>query len=216
MSNLKSITDLPLATSPEGLNLIVNDGGAAKQIAASAVGAQADWAEMNENSPSFIKNKPTIKSRELIYSQEFSLEEEVQEFIQNLDNIAEYFNNDTSLEIEIAQYGYNLDSGVLVDDCYCANINIGYNKFFNVNVGSDDNPIIGNILRFYNWDDGYSFTNNKQEEIELGACAHAELISNIQFDLDEGIAASSSNNGIIGVQSYGSGPFKYIKLYKIT
>lgn len=58
MSNLKSITDLPLATSPEGLNLIVNDGGAAKQIAASAVGAQADWAETNENSPSFIKNKP--------------------------------------------------------------------------------------------------------------------------------------------------------------
>ena len=118
MSNLKSITDLPLATSPEGLNLIVNDGGAAKQIAASAVGAQADWAEMNESSPSFIKNKPT-SSRELIYSQDFTLEEDVWDFVQNLNNITEYFNNDASLEIEIAQYGYDNNNGVSVDNCYC-------------------------------------------------------------------------------------------------
>lgn len=58
MVNLKNITELPVAESAEGLNLIVNDNGAAKQIAASAVGAQADWAETNENSPAFIKNKP--------------------------------------------------------------------------------------------------------------------------------------------------------------
>jgi hypothetical protein len=47
MANFKSITELPVASSSEGLNLIVNDNGAAKQIAASAVGAQADWAETN-------------------------------------------------------------------------------------------------------------------------------------------------------------------------
>lgn len=58
MANLKNITDLPVAESAEGLNLIVNDNGSAKQIAASAVGAQADWAEMDETSPAFIKNKP--------------------------------------------------------------------------------------------------------------------------------------------------------------
>lgn len=58
MANLKNITDLPVAESAEGLNLIVNDNGAAKQIAASAVGAQADWAETDETSPAFIKNKP--------------------------------------------------------------------------------------------------------------------------------------------------------------
>lgn len=58
MANLKNITELPVAESAEGLNLIVNDNGAAKQIAASAVGAQADWAETDENSPAFIKNKP--------------------------------------------------------------------------------------------------------------------------------------------------------------
>ena len=58
MANFKNITDLPVAESAEGLNLIVNDNGSAKQIAASAVGAQADWAEMDENSPAFIKNKP--------------------------------------------------------------------------------------------------------------------------------------------------------------
>jgi len=59
MANLKNITELPVAESAEGLNLIVNDNGAAKQIAASAVGAQADFAVIDETSPAYIKNKPT-------------------------------------------------------------------------------------------------------------------------------------------------------------
>jgi hypothetical protein len=63
MANVKNITELPLAESAEGLNLIVNDGGSAKQIAASAVGAQADWSETNENSSAFIKNKPEIAEK---------------------------------------------------------------------------------------------------------------------------------------------------------
>jgi hypothetical protein len=61
MANVKNIIELPLAESAEGLNLIVNDGGFAKQIAASAIGgAQADWAETDENSPAFVKNKPSV------------------------------------------------------------------------------------------------------------------------------------------------------------
>ena len=60
MANLKNITDLPIAESADGLNLIVNDNGSAKQIAASAVGAQADFAVTDETSPAFIKNKPEI------------------------------------------------------------------------------------------------------------------------------------------------------------
>lgn len=58
MTNLKNIADLPVAESVDNLNLIVNQNGSAKQIASSAVGAQADWTETNENSPAFIKNKP--------------------------------------------------------------------------------------------------------------------------------------------------------------
>ena len=58
MANLKNITELPVAESTNGLNLIVNDNGAAKQIAAHEVGAQADWAETDETSPAFVKNKP--------------------------------------------------------------------------------------------------------------------------------------------------------------
>jgi hypothetical protein len=60
MANLKNITEVPVAESAEGLNLIVNDNGAAKQIAASKVGAQADWNEEDTNNPAFIKNKPSI------------------------------------------------------------------------------------------------------------------------------------------------------------
>ena len=41
MANLKNITELPVAESTEGLNLIVNDNGAAKQIAADAVGVKS-------------------------------------------------------------------------------------------------------------------------------------------------------------------------------
>lgn len=41
MANLKNITDLPMAASAEGLNLIVNDNGAAKQIAAGTVGVKS-------------------------------------------------------------------------------------------------------------------------------------------------------------------------------
>lgn len=60
MANLKNITDLPVAESAEGLNLIVNDNGAAKQIAAHEVGAQADWNVEDVSNPAFIKNKPEI------------------------------------------------------------------------------------------------------------------------------------------------------------
>lgn len=70
MANLKSITELPVATSADGVNLIVNDNGYAKQIAAGAVGAQADWNVKDEANPAFVKNKPFYDTRE--YS-EFNL-----------------------------------------------------------------------------------------------------------------------------------------------
>lgn len=47
MTNLKNITDLPVAESAEGLNLIVNDNGAAKQIAAHEVGASS-WNDLKD------------------------------------------------------------------------------------------------------------------------------------------------------------------------
>lgn len=43
MANLKNITDLPVAESAEGLNLIVNDNGSAKQIALEAVKTQQNY-----------------------------------------------------------------------------------------------------------------------------------------------------------------------------
>ena len=52
MANLKNITELPVAESAEGLNLIVNDNGAAKQIAANSVVGKVktvNGAEPDEN-----------------------------------------------------------------------------------------------------------------------------------------------------------------------
>lgn len=65
MANLKNIADLPVAESAEGLNLIVNDNGAAKQIAASAVGGSenydfdilceaSDWSSITNTSYSLV------------------------------------------------------------------------------------------------------------------------------------------------------------------
>lgn len=42
MTNLKNITDLPMAESAKGVNLIVNDNGVAKQIKAGYVGSDYD------------------------------------------------------------------------------------------------------------------------------------------------------------------------------
>lgn len=58
MANLKNITDVPVVESAAGLNLIANDNGVAKQIAANMIGRQADWTETDETSPAFVKNKP--------------------------------------------------------------------------------------------------------------------------------------------------------------
>ena len=74
MANLKNITELPVAESADGLNLIVNDNGFAKQIAASAVGAQADWTETDETSASFIKNKPSIPTKLSDLEEEWDLD----------------------------------------------------------------------------------------------------------------------------------------------
>ena len=79
MTNLKNITDLPVAESAEGLNLIVNDNGAAKQIAAGAVGAQADWAETDETSPAFVKNKP-VEEWDLDFTCDFAFNAENNNF----------------------------------------------------------------------------------------------------------------------------------------
>ena len=67
MANLKNITELPLAESTEGLNLIVNDNGAAKQIEANKVSVQADWNVTDENSPAFIKNKPVEEEYDIVF-----------------------------------------------------------------------------------------------------------------------------------------------------
>lgn len=56
MANLKNITDLPVVESAEGLNLIVNDNGAAKQISASAIRGTSNWDE--------LENKPFFDTRE--------------------------------------------------------------------------------------------------------------------------------------------------------
>lgn len=47
MANLKNITELPVAESTDGLNVIVNDNGSAKQIAASSVGVTS-WNNLTD------------------------------------------------------------------------------------------------------------------------------------------------------------------------
>ena len=112
MANLKNITELPVVESAEGLKLIVNDDGRAKQIAASAVGMQADWNVTDESSPAFINNKP---HRELMYEWNFEADENpdncVWQFMENVDEDVSWLttvSEDTGWEIEVSQYGYSI------------------------------------------------------------------------------------------------------------
>ena len=89
MANLKNITDLPVAESAEGLNLIVEDNGSAKRIAAGAVGAQADFAVTDETSPAFIKNKPEVAQAD---------------WNQNAPSAADYVKNRTHYEDVLSEY----------------------------------------------------------------------------------------------------------------
>lgn len=58
MANLKNITELPVAESADGLNLIVNDNGAAKQIAVNAINTQTDWNQNDPSALNYVKNRP--------------------------------------------------------------------------------------------------------------------------------------------------------------
>lgn len=48
MANVKNITDLPIAESTEGLNLIVNDNGAAKQIDSVEIAGAKSWNDLKD------------------------------------------------------------------------------------------------------------------------------------------------------------------------
>lgn len=63
MANLKNITDLPVVESAEGLNLIVNDNGSAKQIAASAIGSKAiySWSDLIDKPTESIDGAEKLK-----------------------------------------------------------------------------------------------------------------------------------------------------------
>jgi hypothetical protein len=56
MANLKNITELPVAESADGLNLIVNDNGVAKQIAASEVGGSGGGAYVVDGATQYQVN----------------------------------------------------------------------------------------------------------------------------------------------------------------
>jgi hypothetical protein len=49
MANLKNITELPVAESADSLNLIVNDNGVAKQIAASNFSPKTNFIALENN-----------------------------------------------------------------------------------------------------------------------------------------------------------------------
>lgn len=99
MANLKNITDLPIAESAEGLNLIVNDNGSAKQIAASAVGAQADWDIEDASNSAYIKNKPDLSK--IGVQSDFSQNDETAiDYIKNRTHYSE--STSFSMEVQTA------------------------------------------------------------------------------------------------------------------
>jgi hypothetical protein len=217
MSNLKSITELPLAEFAEGLNLIVNDGGAAKQIPAGAVGAQADWNEADENSPSFIQNKPTKLggyNRELVYEKSFTAEDEVYDLMEADASFKVFFEDGVDLYSEIETYGFNITQDEPTDEF--SSIVTGQHsclKAYNV-IFMD-----GNVIDTFNTVfEGHfflnEFSNNNGDTIGLSTCGGLFLLN--KFAFTEAGPGPDENNCMLTMFSDSDNPFKSVKLYKIT
>ena len=215
MNNLKSVTNLPFAESAEGLNLIVNDNGAAKQIAASAVGAQADWNEVDENSPSFIQNKPTKLggfNRELVYEKHFTIEDDVHMLMEADANLKVFFEDGVDIFNEVETYGYNHSQGCGTDEFSL--LVIGHDKcskaynlpFYGIIIDTLDALI-------YGWCGGQP-QNSSGEDIELLVDSDISLINKAVIT-DEDSWEQDENNCTIFMNT-GDFPIKSVKLYKIT
>ena len=162
MANLKNITDVPVVESAEGLNLIVNDNGAAKQIAASAVGAQADFNVTDESHPAFIKNKPAVAQAD--WNQNDSTQPD---YIKNKpDNIGGY-----DLVIDVTDW----ENCRIVHGSHAVVKNKILNGtvpsvFLFVRNNSDDNSVI--TIEFREVTDYQYFTSNNDFRIGMGEDAY--------------------------------------------
>ena len=212
MANLKNITELPIAESAEGVNLIVNDNGAAKQIAASEVGAQADWTETNENSPAYIKNKP---HRELMYEWNFEASENpddcVWELYENVNEDLSWLTDssaETDWEIEVSQYSYRY--GMEGESYYYIVGDAGYTTCVNnKNYSSFHNDTSMGIETWAycieGWFSGMEYWQNN---------CNITVLNNKHLNFDTGSIDSTQQGGAFMIYTNG-GPIKSIKIYKV-
>lgn len=221
MSNLKSITELPLAESAEGLNLIVNDGGAAKQIPASAVGAQADWNEADENSPSFIQNKPTKLggyNRELVYEKSFAVEDEVYDLAENFDDMSIFFEDGAEMAAEVELYAYNQDENTCLSDSFgrmrltqngrCVNI-----TFFEM---IDNSYAPCDVIDLYDPIDPYYEFGTDNGRCYISGAPGIMLCNRVKIDENLGAFTACDDGGMLLMDVADSCSIKSVKLYKIT
>jgi hypothetical protein len=218
MNNLKSVTNLPFAESAEGLNLIVNDSGAAKQIAASAVGAQADWNEVDETKPSFIQNKPTKLggyNRELVYEKHFAAEDDVRQALEFLADMSSYFVDGVEMCAEVEYYAWNNDQNYPLADHFCMSKLTQYDKFMNV-YGNLGQIVNCDMIKLEFWGgDPMEFSNDNGDSCGLYPYAMLGLLNRLGIDEAAGGLVSVDNGGILMLMEAGC-PLKSIKLYKIT
>jgi hypothetical protein len=210
MANLKNIIDLPVVESTEGLNLIVNDNGSAKQIPANAVGAQADWAETDESNPAFIKNKPT---KELMYEWNFSADDEVHEILENVDeDLTWLVTQSVEVDSEVVVSTYGMYGGeidgewtTVIDDSAASSCTLGFKEFhakneqyFHMMGHADMEPYI---------------------DIESGreyqmSSSKMEVFNKMHYNPEDGFI-DVNIGGVIGVFTNDGGPIKSVKIYKV-
>lgn len=225
MANVKNITELPMAESAEGLNLIVNDGGVAKQIAASEVGAQADWTETDESSPAFIKNKP---SRELMYEWNFSADDDVLELYVNVNDDLSWLtqkqdNVDFDIVAEVYGYEYYYTEGEGESDCtaledvYTISSVQASDCFINMpdyNFPSfAHKEVLNGMMGSHETSIQIKIDDKTYKNIWLCPWINIYIVNGTHFDEDYS-PTSVETGGFIGL--YAENPFKSIRIYKVT
>lgn len=229
MANLKNIVNLPVVESAEGLNLIVNDNGAAKQIAASAVGARADWNETDVSNPAFIKNKP---SKELVYEWNFSTDDEVYEMYENVNEDLSWMTrkqDDVGFEIVAELYAFNFD----FNEEYQQH-NFIYLEDTFATVSSADSPYYDRCINIPSYDFSYVYKEALQGAVYgqerfieypiddvttrnfvLLPSVYFNIYNGTHMSMDDWIPTNVENGGFIVIES-SENPFKSVKIYKVT
>lgn len=222
MAEFKKLSAVEMVESvDQTATVLIEEDGVIKRAPKSEIGAQADWAETDESSPAFIKNKP-VTGKELIYEWNFTPDNTTAEIIENVDiDLSPLFEDkETKFEVIVEQYClenfYDDESGnwsepEIAEDSISAWNNASWSYMENV-LFSSVPEYIADFISIHSM--GYDYNSNAgSHAIFCSSWAEIMIINGFNFNFEDGSFSNVTNGGIIS--AFSDFPFKSVKIYKI-